>query len=53
MESLPLTSAESGMLQNVGHACIIWRIGLEADGKDIILVVSMDVEVFGPGLVML
>ncbi len=50
---LLLTSAKGGVLQDVRHSCIIWRIGLEADREDIVLVVSVDMEVFGTCFVML
>lgn len=35
------------------HAGIIWRICLEADGEDIVAVVTGDMEVFGASLVVL
>ena len=41
------------MLQNVGDTCVVWGISLEADGKDIVLVISRNVQKFGTGLVVL
>lgn len=41
------------MFKDVWHARRIWRVGLEADAKDIVLVVSCHVQVIGAGLVVL
>lgn len=41
------------MLQYMGHPGVVWRVCLEADGKDIVAVVACDVQVVGAGLVML
>lgn len=41
------------MLQYMWHSSIIWRICLEADGKDIVAVVASNVEMLGASLVVL
>lgn len=41
------------MLQDVWHTSRIWRIGLEANGEDIVGVVAGDVQIIGAGLVVL
>jgi len=41
------------MFKDVRNASRIRRVGLEADAKDIVLVVSCHVQVVGAGLVML
>lgn len=41
------------MLQDVGDAGVIGRIRLEADGEDIVGVITRDMQVVGAGLVML
>lgn len=41
------------MLQNVRDAGVVGRIGLEADGEDIVAVVPRNVQVLGSGPVML
>ena len=41
------------MLENVGYTRVIWRISLETNGEDIVFVISCDVQVLRPSLVML
>lgn len=41
------------MFKNMGHARRIWRVRLEADAEDIVLVVSCHVQIVGAGLVVL
>ena len=41
------------MLQDMGHAGVIGRIGLETNGEDIVAVFSCDVEVVGASIIML
>lgn len=40
------------MLEDVGDARVVWGIGLEADGEDIVAVVARNVQVFGARLVV-
>lgn len=49
----PLTPAERGVLKYVRNASVIWGVSLEADGEDIVLVVSGDVQIFRSSLYML
>lgn len=48
-----LTSAKRCMFEDVRHASVVGRIGLESDGEDIVRIVSRDVEVVCARLVML
>jgi hypothetical protein len=48
-----LTPTKSRMLQDMGHAGIVRRVRLEADGKDIVAVVARNVQVVRASLVML
>lgn len=41
------------MLQDVGDAGVIGRVRLEADGEDIVGVITRDMQVVGAGLVVL
>ena len=41
------------MFEDVRHAGRIWRVRLEADAEDIVLVVSCHVQVISAGLVVL
>lgn len=41
------------MLQNVRHSGVIWWIGLESNGEDIIRVVPRNMDIVGAGLVVL
>lgn len=41
------------MFKDMRHTRGIWRVCLEADAEDIVLVVSCDVQVVGTGLVVL
>jgi hypothetical protein len=41
------------MLQNVRHSSVVWGIGLEADGEDIVGVVACNVKILCAGLVVL
>jgi hypothetical protein len=41
------------MLEDVGHSRGVWWVRLEANGEDIVRVVSRDVQIFGARLVML
>ena len=50
---LLLAAAQRGVLKDMGHAGVVWRVGLEADGEDIVAVVAGDVQVLGAGLVVL
>lgn len=47
------TSAKCSMLQDMRHASSIWRICLEPDTEDIVLVFSSHVDVVGIGFVVL
>lgn len=48
-----LTSAERGVLKDVGNTRVIWGVSLECNGEDIVLVVSSNVQIFCSGLLML
>lgn len=48
-----LTATQSGVLQDMWHAGVIRRVGLEADGEDIIAVITGNVKMFGTSLVVL
>lgn len=41
------------MLQDMWHTGVIWRVGLEADGEDIVAVISGNVKMFGTSLIVL
>lgn len=41
------------MLEYMGYASVIWRVGFEANGKNVVFVISCNVQIFGPGFVML
>ncbi len=41
------------MFEYMGYASAIWRISFEADGEDVVFIVSCDVEVFRPSSIML
>ena len=47
-----LTPAERSMLKYVRNTCVIWRISLEPNREDIVLVVSGDVEIFCSSFLM-
>ena len=51
--SLPVTTAERGVFQYVWDAGIIWRVSLEANAENIVLVVSCNMEIFCASLVVL
>lgn len=48
-----LTPAQGGVLEDVGDAGVVRRVRLEADGEDIIAVVTSDMKVVGSSLVVL
>lgn len=50
---IPLTPAERGVLEYVRNTSVIWWVSLEADGEDIVLVVSGDVQILRSSLLML
>ena len=50
---LPFAPTQCGMLQDVWHSGGIWRIGLEADGEDIVRILAGNVQVLGARLVVL
>ena len=41
------------MLKYVGNTSVIWGVGLEANGEDIVLVVPGNVQIFRSSLLML
>ena len=50
---LPRTSAKAGVLQDMGHTGGIRRIGFEANGEDIVFIITGDMKVLCPSLFML
>ena len=46
------TATQSGMLQYMRHAGVIGRVGLEANGEDIIPVIPRNVQIVCSSLVM-
>jgi hypothetical protein len=50
---VPVTAAERGVLQYMRHARTVWWVCLEADGKDIVRIISGNMQVVGASLVML
>lgn len=48
-----LAATQSGVLQDVRHAGVIRGVGLEADGKDIVAVITGNVKMLGTSLVVL
>ena len=48
-----LTPAERGVLKYVGNTCVVWGVSLEANGENIVLVVSGNVQIFRSSLLML
>ena len=51
--SILLTPTKGGVLQDMGHTCVIRRVGFKPDGEDIILVIPRDMEIFCSCFVML
>jgi len=41
------------MFKDMWHARRVWRVGLEADAEDIVLIVSCHMKIIGAGLVVL
>lgn len=41
------------MLEYMWYASVIWRIGFEANGKNVVFVISCNVQIFSPGFVVL
>lgn len=48
----PLTSTKRCMLKNVWDSCSIGWVRLESNGKDVVRIISNDMEIVGTGLVM-
>lgn len=46
------TATQGCVLQDMGNTRRIWRVGLESNAEDIVLVISCHVQVIGVGLVM-
>lgn len=52
-DSSLLTATECGVLQDVWHASVIWRVGLEADRENIVTIVPGNVKMFSACLIVL
>lgn len=52
-EHVLLASTQGGMLQDMRHTSVVGWIRLEGNGENIVLVVSVDVEILGTSPVVL
>lgn len=51
--SILLTPTKGGVLQDMGHTSVIWRVCFKPDGEDIVLVIPSNMEILCSSPVML